>query len=237
MPFVKSIVLLLVVGLAATEALVHHGRSMHHNAIAVGRRSPQVMENQLSAPMRRRSLHKRCKVRPSAPAAPVDGPVGNVGNAPATEDAPKPTSTKAATPPSKPTKKPTKPVEEDPEPTKGSSNPPPGGFHAGINTGDATYYDVGLGACGWDNGDDEMVVAVSQLLYDKYPGYKGGNPNNNPVCGKKIIASLNGKSVEVKVVDRCVGCQQKDLDFSMAAFLKIGSVAHGREKGMTWQWA
>lgn len=48
---------------------------------------------------------------------------------------------------------------------------------------------------------------------------------------------VNGKSVRVKVVDRCVGCAKTDLDFSPGAFNKIGRVAVGREKGMTWQWA
>ncbi|KAK4222851.1 hypothetical protein QBC38DRAFT_426536 [Podospora fimiseda] len=32
-----------------------------------------------------------------------------------------------------------------------------------------------------------------------------GNPNNNPLCGKKIKVSHNGKSVTVKVTDRCPG--------------------------------
>ncbi|KAG8793118.1 hypothetical protein FRC12_003844 [Ceratobasidium sp. 428] len=52
---------------------------------------------------------------------------------------------------------------------------------AGTHTGQLTYYQIGLGACGWNNRNDEWVAAISHELYDNYPGYSGGNPNNNPV--------------------------------------------------------
>ena len=33
----------------------------------------------------------------------------------------------------------------------------------------ATYYDTGLGACGWENKDTDLIVAVGHGLFDGYP--------------------------------------------------------------------
>ncbi|EIW81913.1 plant expansin [Coniophora puteana RWD-64-598 SS2] len=107
----------------------------------------------------------------------------------------------------------------------------------GTQKGDATYYTPGLGACGQTSTSDDLIVAVSHSLYDTYPGYKGTNPNNNPVCGRKINAHWGGKSVTVKVVDRCTGCAVTDLDFSPAAFKHLSPLSAGRLHGMTWTWA
>lgn len=52
-----------------------------------------------------------------------------------------------------------------------------------------------------------MIVAVSHFLYDAYT--PGGNPNANPLCGRKIRATrfdeqVNAqRSVDLTVVDRC----------------------------------
>ncbi|PQE18899.1 SCP-like extracellular protein [Rutstroemia sp. NJR-2017a BVV2] len=97
------------------------------------------------------------------------------------------------------------------------------------NAGDLTYYDVGLGACGWTNADSEMVVALSWELM-------GTQSNGNPNCGKKIKVSYGGKSVVVKVVDKCMGCKTDDLDLSPAAFSALAPESAGRIKG-TWVWA
>jgi hypothetical protein len=109
---------------------------------------------------------------------------------------------------------------------------------AGTQKGQGTFYDTGLGACGITNNDNDPIIAVSQLLFDTYPGYDGGNPNKNPICGKKIRASRDGKSITVSVVDRCVGCAMTDLDFSPTAFdaLTNGNRGLGRV-GIEWVWA
>lgn len=101
-------------------------------------------------------------------------------------------------------------------------------------SGEGTYYDPEMGACGKVNSADEMIVAISHELYDK--NTPNGNPNKNTLCGKKIKASYEGKSVEVSVVDRCVGCARDDLDLSPAAFEKIADKDLGRIN-LTWQWA
>lgn len=103
-------------------------------------------------------------------------------------------------------------------------------------SGDATYYATGLGACGMVSTDTSMIAAVSHLLFDTFPGATA-NPNLNPICGRKVIATYQGKSVEVEIVDRCTGCAIYDLDFSPSAFQQIGILDEGRLHGMTWHWS
>lgn len=109
-------------------------------------------------------------------------------------------------------------------------------FLSGTQTGQGTYYGTGLGACGITNTDTDYIAAVSKLLFDTYPGYAGVNPNNNPVCGKKIKANYQGKSVTITVTDRCEACKITDLDFSPTAFSQIADQSIGRISGMTWNW-
>lgn len=105
---------------------------------------------------------------------------------------------------------------------------------ASVFSGEGTYYSTGLGACGQTNSDTDYIVAISHELYDKYT--PNGNPNKNTLCGKKIQASYQGKSVEVTVVDRCEGCSYYDLDFSPSAFSQIADQSLGRID-ITWKWA
>ncbi|KAM0464916.1 hypothetical protein ACHAPV_001907 [Trichoderma viride] len=96
---------------------------------------------------------------------------------------------------------------------------------AAVFTGSVTYYDVGLGACGQTNYDSELVVAVSHSLYDR----------EHP-CGRNIRVYYQGRSVVVRVVDRCAGCAEDDLDLSPTAFEQvIGSKDIGRATA-TWEW-
>ena len=78
-----------------------------------------------------------------------------------------------------------------------------------------------------------MVVAVSHSKYDAKA--KSQNPNENPLCGKKIKVTYEGKSIEVKVVDRCPGCSENDLDLSPSAFKKLAPLAKGRLKQVKWK--
>lgn len=100
-------------------------------------------------------------------------------------------------------------------------------------SGEGTYYDPDMGSCGEKSSADDLIVALSHSLYDEYT--PNGNPNKNSLCGKKIRASYEGKSVDVKVVDRCVGCAKNDLDLSPAAFSKIADKDLGRIH-LTWKW-
>ncbi|KAK0231491.1 plant expansin [Armillaria fumosa] len=105
------------------------------------------------------------------------------------------------------------------------------------NVGEGTWYYPGLGSCGITNTASDMIVAVSHLLYDSYPGATA-NPNLNPICGKKLVATYGGKSVTVTVRDKCMGCAGKyDLDFTPTAFSKLASTNVGRLTGVDWKWA
>ncbi|KIY68423.1 hypothetical protein CYLTODRAFT_421646 [Cylindrobasidium torrendii FP15055 ss-10] len=106
------------------------------------------------------------------------------------------------------------------------------------NVGEVTYYDPGLGACGITSSAAELVAAVPTALYDSYPGATP-NPNLNPICGKKIRATYNGRSVDVTVVDKCYGCKGTyDIDMTQVAMRALvdDPVAAGRLFGVSWDW-
>lgn len=121
-------------------------------------------------------------------------------------------------------------------PTSTSTTPTatPSTSTGGEFSGEGTYYDPEMGACGNVNSGDEKVVAISQYLFDKYT--PNGNPNKNSLCGKKINASYEGKTVEVTIVDICVGCKEHDLDLSPSAFADIADKGLGRID-ITWEWS
>lgn len=124
-----------------------------------------------------------------------------------------------------------------------------------IFTGQLTYYDPGLGACGISSSNTEMVVSLPHAVFDA--SAVGANPNNNPLCGRTLRATRTdertGKlaSVDLKVVDRCecltlwfficflmfvqgVGCAATDIDVSPSAFQVVANPALGR---VNVQWA
>ncbi|CAH7677119.1 RlpA-like double-psi beta-barrel-protein domain-containing protein-containing protein [Phakopsora pachyrhizi] len=99
--------------------------------------------------------------------------------------------------------------------------------------GQATFYTPGLGACGETHTESEMVVAISKDLFQSLGG-ASSNPNQNPVCGKTVTASYQGKSCSVKIIDLCMSCAQGDLDLSPAAFKQLSDLSAGRISGVTW---
>ncbi|KAL1748039.1 Non-catalytic module family EXPN protein [Schizophyllum fasciatum] len=105
---------------------------------------------------------------------------------------------------------------------------------AGSHTGDGTYYDVGMGACGKVSTADQMVVAVPEAVFDGYPGATA-NPNLNPICGQQIRAYYGDKSVDVTILDRCGGCSGFDLDLSRGAFAQLSDLGPGRIQ-LSWDW-
>ncbi|KAJ8089124.1 hypothetical protein AAF712_010766 [Marasmius tenuissimus] len=97
-------------------------------------------------------------------------------------------------------------------------------------TTDVTWYHPGLGACGRQNGDNDLVAAVSQTVYNNWPGATA-NPNLNPICGRRARVVANGKTVDVTIVDKCMACATFDIDLSPAAFQKLAPLSVGRIKG------
>lgn len=96
-------------------------------------------------------------------------------------------------------------------------------------TGDITYYEAGLGACGiTSNGETDLIVA---LPHD----FMGTQSNGNPYCGKSLTISKGGKTVVATVADKCMGCVGRDLDLSNAAFTALGvDFAVGRTTADWW---
>ncbi|KIP02891.1 hypothetical protein PHLGIDRAFT_130468 [Phlebiopsis gigantea 11061_1 CR5-6] len=84
--------------------------------------------------------------------------------------------------------------------------------------GRGTWYNTGLGACGWNNVDSDKVIALSSSIY-------GGGKH----CGKTLTVTnkKNGKKATGKIVDECPGCASGDLDMTPGLFKKLGTLDEG----------
>lgn len=154
--------------------------------------------------------------------------------APSPSPAPEPTTSEAAPAPA-----PEPTTSEAPAPTTSEAAPEPSpsapstGGGSGDHTGEATFYDTGMGSCGITSTDSDFIVALNKDMWQA--GMIDGNPNHNTLCGKKLTAHRGGKSVTVTVTDMCPGCASGDLDLSPAAFNALASPSEGRV-GVSWSW-
>ena len=110
--------------------------------------------------------------------------------------------------------------------------------HGGPFSGELTYYAPGLGSCGVTSSASQNIVAVAHSLYDAVQ--TGSDPNQNPLCGRKIRArrvkeGSGERSVDLTVVDRCTGCKPTDLDVSLSVFETLADQDLGRVQ-VTWNW-
>ncbi|KAI0406899.1 RlpA-like double-psi beta-barrel-protein domain-containing protein-containing protein [Xylaria palmicola] len=80
--------------------------------------------------------------------------------------------------------------------------------------GDMTYFNPGLGSCGWTNGDGDAIVALSTA-----------RPGN---CGRNIRISYGGRSAVARVVDACPGCSVDSIDVAPYVFDKLANRDQGR---------
>ncbi|KAI4156572.1 MAG: hypothetical protein L6R39_001082 [Caloplaca ligustica] len=95
-------------------------------------------------------------------------------------------------------------------------------------SGDITYYDTGLGACGWTNdGTREKVFALAH-------GMMGEQSNGNPFCGRRAEISLDGNTVVGRLVDKCGGCEGQSIDLSHALFDVLAPESKGRISDVKW---
>lgn len=90
-------------------------------------------------------------------------------------------------------------------------------------TGQLTYYDVGLGSCGYTNTDSESVVAMAVGMMDKAS-----------MCGKSVTISYGGVTKTAQVVDTCMGCANGNLDMSPTLFEAFAPLTSGRVGGAEW---
>jgi len=108
-----------------------------------------------------------------------------------------------------------------------------GGGGGTFNNARVTYYNGngGYGSCGTviNDGDYSVALNANQMA-------NGGNPNNNPNCGKRIKVNYNGKSVTVTVRDTCPGCPYGGLDLTPAAFGALAPLSQGVLTA-SWSWA
>ncbi|TFK42954.1 hypothetical protein BDQ12DRAFT_677080 [Crucibulum laeve] len=78
-----------------------------------------------------------------------------------------------------------------------------------------SFYDVGLGACGQHNTENDFIVAMNT------PQYGSGYPGPN--CFKTITMTYGGKTATAKVMDQCPGCPWGGLDLSRGLFRYFAS--------------
>ena len=103
----------------------------------------------------------------------------------------------------------------------------------GTYSGQGTFYELGLVACGQYYTDADAVAAISYKLFDQNGT---PNPNNNPHCNQRIRVFRGSKHVDVAIVDRCAGCEGTyDVDLSPTAFDKLADESEGRV-GITWSY-
>ncbi|EED82369.1 predicted protein [Postia placenta Mad-698-R] len=81
------------------------------------------------------------------------------------------------------------------------------------HTGRGTYYDVGLGACGYNDVDSDAIVAISHEIY-------GGGGNCNQWM--QITNPSTGQVQYGKTRDKCMGCAATAIDMSPSLFESLG---------------
>lgn len=92
-------------------------------------------------------------------------------------------------------------------------------------TGAMTYYTVGMGACGFDDSSKDLTDNIVAISKDQM----GEQSNGNPLCGKTITITHEGKSVQATIRDKCMGCKSGEIDVSEKVFKEIfGSLDVGR---------
>ncbi|CAD6449974.1 ee3079a3-c8e9-4dd3-8921-4be62f74142c-CDS [Sclerotinia trifoliorum] len=96
-------------------------------------------------------------------------------------------------------------------------------------TGDMTYYEAGLGACGITT-DGSTFAGVALPV-----GLMGSLSNSNPYCGKTITIKCNstGKTAQATVIDKCMGCEGNSIDLTNFVFDQLAEEAVGRTQA-TW---
>jgi hypothetical protein len=103
----------------------------------------------------------------------------------------------------------------------------------GLQHGYLTWYEVGIGACGYTNQASDFVCAVSHTIFDSMA--QGSNPNDNPICNSSIKLIHDEESIDVSVVDRCVGCEPSHLDVSPRVFQRFSNLKT-RKIQVNWKW-
>jgi len=109
--------------------------------------------------------------------------------------------------------------------------------YSGTQSGDATFYSVGLTGCGEEYKDSDMVAGVGKMYW-----LGKGNPKNDPMCQTqvKVTSALENKkgkkkSVTVLIQDKCVKCKPGEIQLSPAAFEALGQPLTVERFPVTWE--
>jgi len=81
------------------------------------------------------------------------------------------------------------------------------------HSGKGTYYEVGLGACGYTDSDSDYIVAISQNIYNS------GNCNQY----MRIENTATGDVAYGQTRDKCMGCDSYAIDLSPSLFQALGA--------------
>ncbi|KAH6655574.1 hypothetical protein BKA67DRAFT_242415 [Truncatella angustata] len=106
---------------------------------------------------------------------------------------------------------------------------------------DMTYYQIGLGSCGYDDSGLDLskpVVAISSTLWDSVSTASnyGIDQPAHPFCDQEITIKYNGKTTTGVVRDRCPGCPAEGIDVSEIIFDDlVGGTGAGRVE-VEWSW-
>ncbi|KAI7879170.1 hypothetical protein K492DRAFT_131708 [Lichtheimia hyalospora FSU 10163] len=93
-----------------------------------------------------------------------------------------------------------------------------------VSTGSATYYNPGVGSCGFTSAENEDIVAMNYIQMENGP-----NPNNNPLCDQYVIIKGTLGESKARIVDTCPKCDYGCLDLSPKVFLDVcGDLGQGR---------
>ncbi|KAI1762627.1 hypothetical protein GGR53DRAFT_500974 [Hypoxylon sp. FL1150] len=108
-------------------------------------------------------------------------------------------------------------------------------------SGQITYYNVGLGACGYDDtGKDDTtnIVAIPEGFWDAISTATsyGIDQPAHPLCDKTItITAPDGTTAKATIRDRCAGCSGHAIDVTPHTFSSLfGSLTAGR-LDCTWE--
>ncbi|KAN0090814.1 RlpA-like double-psi beta-barrel-containing domain containing protein [Tylopilus felleus] len=91
--------------------------------------------------------------------------------------------------------------------------------------GIGTYFDVGLGACGFNNVNTDLIVALPVSQYGT------GQHCNQYVW---IEDTQTKKTAYAQVRDKCPGCQEGHLDMSPTLFENLGAPLGQGVIDITW---
>jgi len=94
-------------------------------------------------------------------------------------------------------------------------------------SGTATWFNVGLGACGYTDKDTDFIVALAQ------PNWGGGSHCNQKL---QITNPANKRTKTATVRDLCPGCPSGNLDLSPSLFEALADDLDLGVFKMTWQY-